>query len=63
MTAGKATAIVIATGTLTAIGKIRDAMAESVEELTPLKQKLDDFGNFLSKARPAAHKLGIEKMH
>ena len=24
-------------------------MAESVEEMTPLKQKLDDFGNFLSK--------------
>ena len=26
-------------------------MAESVEELTPLKKKLDDFGAFLSKAR------------
>ena len=30
----------------------RDAMAETVEELTPLKQKLEDFGQFLSKARP-----------
>ncbi len=29
----------------------RDAMAETVEELTPLKQKLEDFGQFLSKAR------------
>ena len=27
----------------------RDSMAESVEEMTPLKQKLDDFGRFLSK--------------
>lgn len=26
-------------------------MAETVEELTPLKQKLEDFGQFLSKAR------------
>lgn len=27
----------------------RDAMAESAEEMTPLKQKLDEFGTFLSK--------------
>ena len=27
-------------------------MAESVEEMTPLKQKLDDFGRFLSKVSP-----------
>ena len=32
-------------------------MAESVEEMTPLKQKLDDFGNFLSKVGP--RHLGI----
>ena len=30
----------------------RDAMAETVEELTPLKKKLDDFGTFLSKVPP-----------
>ncbi|KAK9840627.1 hypothetical protein WJX81_005487 [Elliptochloris bilobata] len=49
ITAGKARAVVVGTGPNTAIGKIRDAMAETVEELTPLKQKLEDFGQFLSK--------------
>ena len=27
----------------------RDAMAEAVEEATPLQKKLDHFGSFLSK--------------
>ena len=29
-------------------------MAESVEEMTPLKRKLDEFGTFLSKASQQA---------
>jgi Ca2+ transporting ATPase len=50
VTAGRARGIVIGTGAATAIGRIRDAMAESADEMTPLKKKLDEFGNFLSKA-------------
>merc|ERR1739848_301742 len=34
---------------MTAIGKIRDEMAESEEIKTPLQQKLDEFGEQLSK--------------
>merc|ERR1712110_110669 len=47
--AGKARGIVIGTGTATAIGKIRDEMAQSEEIKTPLAQKLDEFGEQLSK--------------
>ncbi len=32
----------------------RDAMAEAQEEDTPLKQKLDEFGTFLSKVHECA---------
>lgn len=47
--AGKATGIVIATGVSTEIGKIRDEMAATEQEKTPLQQKLDEFGEQLSK--------------
>nr|XP_056719823.1 sarcoplasmic/endoplasmic reticulum calcium ATPase 1 [Euleptes europaea] len=47
--AGKATGIVIATGVSTEIGKIRDQMAATEQEKTPLQQKLDEFGEQLSK--------------
>ncbi|GJP59063.1 hypothetical protein CLOP_g7142 [Closterium sp. NIES-67] len=50
VTVGRVRAIVIATGGRTAIGKIRDAISESADEMTPLKKKLDEFGTFLSKA-------------
>uniref|UniRef100_H2ZLD8 Sarcoplasmic/endoplasmic reticulum calcium ATPase 2 n=1 Tax=Ciona savignyi TaxID=51511 RepID=H2ZLD8_CIOSA len=46
---GKATGIVIGTGSNTEIGKIRDQMAETEAEKTPLQQKLDEFGQQLSK--------------
>ena len=47
--AGKARGIVIGTGSATAIGRIRDEMVETEEMKTPLQQKLDEFGEQLSK--------------
>ncbi|KAH1003134.1 hypothetical protein HUJ05_011076 [Dendroctonus ponderosae] len=47
--AGKARGIVIGTGLATAIGKIRTEMSETEEIKTPLQQKLDEFGEQLSK--------------
>ncbi|EFJ13461.1 hypothetical protein SELMODRAFT_122175 [Selaginella moellendorffii] len=49
VTAGRARAIVVATGSETAMGKIHSAMSEVTEEMTPLKKQLDNFGEFLSK--------------
>jgi len=46
---GKATGVVVGTGSNTEIGKIRDQMAETEAEKTPLQQKLDEFGQQLSK--------------
>jgi len=39
----------VGTGSNTEIGKIRDQMAETEAEKTPLQQKLDEFGQQLSK--------------
>uniref|UniRef100_A0A668A0T7 Calcium-transporting ATPase n=1 Tax=Myripristis murdjan TaxID=586833 RepID=A0A668A0T7_9TELE len=47
--AGKAVGVVVATGVNTEIGKIRDEMASTDQERTPLQQKLDEFGEQLSK--------------
>jgi len=41
--------VVVATGVHTEIGKIRDEMAATDPERTPLQQKLDQFGEQLSK--------------
>ncbi|KAI3378378.1 hypothetical protein SNEBB_000142 [Seison nebaliae] len=46
---GKCRGIVIGTGLLTEIGKIRTEMTDTEEEKTPLHQKLDEFGEQLSK--------------
>ncbi|XP_063853477.1 calcium-transporting ATPase sarcoplasmic/endoplasmic reticulum type-like [Scylla paramamosain] len=46
---GKALGIVVGTGLGTAIGRIRTEMAETEEIKTPLQQKLDEFGEQLSK--------------
>ncbi|MGH0176442.1 UNVERIFIED_CONTAM: hypothetical protein FKN15_072745 [Acipenser sinensis] len=47
--AGKAIGVAMATGVQTEIGKIRDEMAATEPERTPLQQKLDEFGEQLSK--------------
>merc|ERR1711923_415636 len=47
--AGKARGVVIGTGLNTAIGRIRTEMTETEEIKTPLQQKLDEFGEQLSK--------------
>ena len=41
--------VAVATGVNTEIGKIRDEMASTEQEKTPLQQKLDEFGEQLSK--------------
>uniref|UniRef100_A0A8C8HZR2 Calcium-transporting ATPase n=1 Tax=Oncorhynchus tshawytscha TaxID=74940 RepID=A0A8C8HZR2_ONCTS len=46
---GKAIGIAVATGVSTEIGKIRDQMAATEQEKTPLQAKLDEFGEQLSK--------------
>ncbi|XP_063962203.1 sarcoplasmic/endoplasmic reticulum calcium ATPase 2-like [Lytechinus pictus] len=47
--AGKCNGVVIGTGLSTEIGKIRTEMVETETEKTPLTQKLDEFGEQLSK--------------
>uniref|UniRef100_A0A673HBM2 Calcium-transporting ATPase n=1 Tax=Sinocyclocheilus rhinocerous TaxID=307959 RepID=A0A673HBM2_9TELE len=47
--AGKAIGVAVATGVSTEIGKIRDQMAATEQERTPLQQKLDEFSEQLSK--------------
>jgi len=46
---GHARAIVTGTGTSTAIGDIHTSIVSQISERTPLKQKLDDFGDMLAK--------------
>ena len=50
VTAGRGRAVVVGVGSMTAMGKIRDAISESTTVLTPLKRKLDEFGAFLARA-------------
>lgn len=49
ISAGRAIGVVVATGVATEIGKIRNQMASTEQEKTPLQQKLDEFGQQLSK--------------
>ncbi|KAL2808735.1 hypothetical protein BJX63DRAFT_21623 [Aspergillus granulosus] len=46
---GNATAIVVLTGSSTAIGDIHESITSQISEPTPLKQKLNDFGDMLAK--------------
>ncbi|KAJ3392610.1 hypothetical protein HDU84_003859 [Entophlyctis sp. JEL0112] len=49
VTVGKAIAVVVSTGSQTAIGEIHSEISSSEEEKSPLKQALDDFGDQLAK--------------
>ncbi len=46
---GHATAIAVLTGASTAIGDIHDSITSQISQPTPLKQKLNDFGDVLAK--------------
>jgi P-type Ca2+ transporter type 2A len=46
---GSAKAIVVHTGSRTAIGDIHHSITSQISEKTPLKRKLDDFGDSLAK--------------
>ncbi|OAX78037.1 calcium-translocating P-type ATPase, SERCA-type [Emergomyces africanus] len=46
---GHATAIVVLTGGATAIGDIHESISAQISEPTPLKKKLNDFGDLLAK--------------
>ncbi|KAJ3062458.1 hypothetical protein HK102_008760, partial [Quaeritorhiza haematococci] len=49
ITIGKAIAVVVQTGTSTAIGDIHKSITSQISEKTPLKQALDDFGEQLAR--------------
>ena len=46
---GHATAVVVLTGASTAIGDIHESITSQISQPTPLKQKLNDFGDMLAK--------------
>ena len=46
---GKGVAVVVFTGEKTAIGDIHKSISSQISEKTPLKRKLDDFGEMLAK--------------
>lgn len=49
ITVGHARAVVVLTGNSTAIGDIHTSITSQISEPTPLKQKLNDFGDVLAK--------------
>jgi P-type Ca2+ transporter type 2A len=49
VTTGHADAIVVLTGTSTAIGDIHENITAQISQPTPLKEKLNDFGDMLAK--------------
>lgn len=55
MASGKARGVVVGTGLNTEIGKIRDNLTQQEDEKTPLQQKIDEFGQQLSKVVPTVY--------
>jgi len=49
VTMGRAKGVVVGTGSSTAIGEIQESISSQIEEKTPLKQRLDEFGDQLAK--------------
>lgn len=49
VTVGHSRAVVVLTGSSTAIGDIHQSITSQISEPTPLKQKLNDFGDKLAK--------------
>ncbi|KAI8609032.1 calcium-transporting ATPase [Chytriomyces sp. MP71] len=49
VTVGKAVAVIVRTGSETAIGSIHSEITSTTKEKTPLKQALDDFGDELAR--------------
>lgn len=49
VTIGRAKAVVVLTGASTAIGDIHTSISSQISEPTPLKEKLNDFGDLLAK--------------
>lgn len=49
VTMGRARAVVVLTGSQTAIGEIQKTLSDVEEQKTPLKRRLDDFGDQLAK--------------
>lgn len=49
VTMGRARCVVVKTGSETAIGEIHESISSQVDEKTPLKKRLDDFGDQLAK--------------
>lgn len=46
---GKARAVVVCTGAKTEIGRIRQSIQDADDTVSPMKKKLDEFGEFLSR--------------
>ncbi|PJF19887.1 Calcium-transporting ATPase [Paramicrosporidium saccamoebae] len=49
VTMGRARCVVVKTGAETAIGEIQESITSQIDEKTPLKKRLDDFGDQLAK--------------
>ena len=63
VTVGKGRTVAVGVGSVTAMGKIHDAIFEPTTEATPLKRKPDEFGAFLARAIACVRVLNIGLAH